>query len=197
MDDNQNEMEKAIIGQGQYRLKPQYKHLCIPEDTWFKMTTEQRLNQIKKFNSCLVRATVARSILTDSINTQQSNHQLITGKFALDSESIALSYKEAFANTKVPQSTAEGIWTKASMLVSEENAVVVAPGCGAKDRMVKSKSEAVPHFVRVMENLEYRCDDKCPQFKSLKICSHTVASAQSNGEIDEFMDVYRKKYGRV
>ena len=196
VDDHQNEMEKAIIGQGQYRLKPQYKHLSVPVETWFKMTTEQRLNRIKKFNSCKVRTTIAHSVLTDSVNTLQSN-QLTAGNFALDSERIALSYKEAFANTQVPQSTAEGIWTKASMLVSEENAVVVAPGCGVKDRMVKSKSGTVPHFVKVMDDLEYKCDDKCPQFKSLKICSHTVAAAQCNGEINKFMDVYRKKYGRL
>jgi len=41
---------------------------------------------------------------------------------------------------------------------------------------------------------EYKCDDKCPQYKSLKICSHTVAAAGSNGDIDQFMSVYWKRY---
>ena len=49
--------------------------------------------------------------------------------------------------------------------------------------------------MRAMDHLEYKCDDKCPQFKSLlKICFHTVAAAQHNGELDGFMGVYRKKY---
>jgi len=83
----------------------------------------------------------------------------------------------------MPQQTAQGIWTKAMMLVSEENAIVCAPGCGEKDKMVKSKSDTVPHLVRAINHLEYKCDDKCPQFKSLKICSHTVTAAQHNGAL--------------
>lgn len=132
VDDHQNEMEKAIIGQGQYCLKPQYKHLYVSPDAWSKMTTAQRLSHIKKFNSCRVRTTKACSVLVDSIN-KQSSGQITSGNFVLDS---VLSCKDAFAYTKVPQATAERIWTKASMLVCEENAVVVAPGCGDKDRMV-------------------------------------------------------------
>ena len=50
----QVEMQKAIIGCGQYRLKPQYKFLGVPEEAWFKMITEQRLRNIKKFNTCQV-----------------------------------------------------------------------------------------------------------------------------------------------
>jgi len=49
---------------------------------------------------------------------------------------LSLSCKDAFVNTQVPLPTAEGIWVKASMLMGEENAVVVAPGCGTKDKMV-------------------------------------------------------------
>ena len=51
-----------------------------------------------------------------------------------------MPHEEAFANTKVPHATAEGIWNKAAMLIREENATVVAPGCGPKDKMIKSKS---------------------------------------------------------
>jgi len=50
IDDHQHEIEIAIIGQGQYRLKQQYKHLFVPANTWFKMTAEQRVRHVKKFN---------------------------------------------------------------------------------------------------------------------------------------------------
>ena len=103
-----------------------------------------------------------------------------------------MSHKEAFATTKVPHATAEAIWNKATVLIGEENAVVVAPGCGPKDKMVKSKSGTVPHLVTATK---YKCDDKCPQYKSLSICSHTVAAAQFNSEVKEFMEWYRKKHG--
>ena len=57
------------------------------------------------------------------------------GNFTLNSEGISMSHKETFANAKVPHATAEGIWNKAAMLIREENVIVVAPGCGPKDKI--------------------------------------------------------------
>ena len=34
------EVEKAIIGYGQYQLRPHYSFLAVPEDKWFKMSQE-------------------------------------------------------------------------------------------------------------------------------------------------------------
>ena len=198
MDDLQNEMEKAIIGCGQYRLKPLYKFLCVPEETWFKMNTEQRLRHIKKFNSCQVRPQATSSVPSAKDTNPQSDYQesIGVGNFKLNFDSISMHHEEAFANTKVPHATAEGIWSKAAMLIREENAIVVAPGCGPKDKMIKSKSGNAPHLVTTSGNFEYKCDDKCPQFKALAICSHTVAAAQSNSELKEFIAQYRKKHGK-
>ena len=49
--------------------------------------------------------------------------------------------------------------------------------------MVKSKSGSTPHLVTVTKDFQYKCDDRCPQHRSLSICSHTVAAAESNGEL--------------
>ena len=38
VEQQQQEMEKAIIGYGEYRLHPQYSFLAIREEKWFKMT---------------------------------------------------------------------------------------------------------------------------------------------------------------
>ena len=82
------------------------------------------------------------------------------------------------------------------MLIREENAIVVVPGCGPKDKMIKSKSGTAPHLVTTLGNFEYKCDDKCPQFKALAICSHAVAAAQSNSELKAFIAQYCKKHGK-
>lgn len=74
----------------------------------------------------------------------------------MNSEGISMSHEEAFANTKVPHTTAEGIWNKATMLIGEENAIVVVPGCEPKDTMVKSKSGTVPHLVTATDDFEYK-----------------------------------------
>ena len=81
---------------------------------------------------------------------------------------------------------------KVSKLIGEENSVVLAQRCGHKD-MIKSKSKTVPHLVKAIDNHEYKCDDKRPQYKSLAICSNSVASAQSNGELKEFIDWFSQE----
>ena len=189
-------MEKAIIGCGQYRLKAQYKFLGVPEEAWFKMSTEQRLRHVKKFNTCRVRTHAGTSVsATKETDQQLDKQEIVYGNFKLNAQGISMSHEEAFANTKVPHATAEGIWNKATMLIAEENAIVVAPGCGPKDKMVKSKSGTVLHLVTATNDLEYKCDDKCPQYKSLFVCSHAVAAAQFNGEVKEFMEWYRRRHG--
>ena len=50
----QREVKKAIIGYGEYMLRPQYSFLAIPEEKWFRMSQDQRLRWIQKFNACAV-----------------------------------------------------------------------------------------------------------------------------------------------
>ena len=44
----QCEMEKAIIGLGEYKMRSKYSFLKVPEEKWFCMTEEQRLCSLKK-----------------------------------------------------------------------------------------------------------------------------------------------------
>ena len=50
----QQEVEKAIIGYGQYQLRPQFSYLAVTEEKWFRMTQEQRQRYIRKFNVATV-----------------------------------------------------------------------------------------------------------------------------------------------
>ena len=81
------------------------------------------------------------------------------------------------------------------MLVTENNAVVVAPGCGDKDRMMKSKSDSATHLIKTSGNCDNKCDGNCMQFKSLNICSHVVRASQVNNGTDGFVQWYRKNFG--
>ena len=93
----------------------------------------------------------------------------------------------------------EGIWNKASVLVKEANSVVPAPGFGPKDKMVKSKLGSTPHLVSMVTNsdgVQYKCDEKCLHFKSINICSHSVASAEVNGDLGNFLQWFRRKRGK-
>lgn len=120
---------------------------------------------------------------------------ITVGSFRLEegTSSLSVPFEQAVLGTQLPRPVAEGIWKKAAMLTKEKNAIVVAPGLGEKDRMVKSTSGGVPHLVTCVGVGEYECDDKCPQYKSLSLCSHTVAAAESNQELRFLTQWYRTK----
>ena len=60
--------------------------------------------------------------------------------------------------------------------------------------MVVSKSGDAPHFVKTLPTLtgQFICDDQCLNCKTYKICSHTVATAESNGKLRQFIAWYQK-----
>ena len=65
-----------------------------------------------------------------------------------------------------------------------------APGNDKKSKMVASRSGIAPHFVTVTPSGQYCCDKNCIQWCSSKICSHTIVSAEVNGELQKFLQWY-------
>ena len=56
--------------------------------------------------------------------------------------------------------------------------------------MVSSQSNSAPHFVRSQPSGQYACDSTCLQWKSSQICSHSVAVAALNGDLEAFVKWY-------
>ena len=42
IDDQEREIEKAVICTGKYQFKSEYKHLEVPESKWYKMSPSQK-----------------------------------------------------------------------------------------------------------------------------------------------------------
>ena len=99
---------------------------------------------------------------------------------------LGLSAKDTHGITQLPPSTVLGIWLKASDLASDPMTIAKVPGGSIKDRFVLSKSNTQHHHVKGNSNAEYTCDDRCLHYKSISICSHTIAAAHSNGELKWF-----------
>ena len=59
-----------------------------------------------------------------------------------------------------------------------------------KARLVKSSSSPHPHIVTTHKSNKnlYYCDDKCAMFKEFSLCSHVVAVAECNGDLNAFLD---------
>jgi conjugal transfer/entry exclusion protein len=52
--DQSQEVEKAVIGMGEYHFKPAYQHLNVDTTKWFNMSPEQRQKHMKKVISFCV-----------------------------------------------------------------------------------------------------------------------------------------------
>lgn len=128
---------------------------------WFKMTMEQRQRKIDRF----MRSTVQVNPRTDS-------------RCPLDV--LAL-----------PSQLKESLWEKANDLVKDETAIVRAPGDRDESAwMVKSYSGKRPHFVKITK-CTFTCDEQCLSYKSMKLCSHTIALAIKKDCVEKFLKWYR------
>ena len=103
----------------------------------------------------------SEDILSLSECSSSANHDITVGQLGTTSMCLSVLLDEAINKIKLPYTTIEGIWKKATSLTTETNAIVPAPGLDDKNRMVKSKSGSAPHLVKV----QYLCDNQCPQFK--------------------------------
>ena len=67
-----------------------------------------------------------------------------------------------------------------------------APGVGKDAKYVLSYTGQKPHLVVPKKGGNFSCDQDCPNWKGLKICSHSVAVAEHCGKLPEFISWYKK-----
>ena len=84
----------------------------------------------------------------------------------------------------------EGIWKKAAELVTTEGAIAPAPGHPPEARNVLSRQSGF-HTVKPVKGGRFTCD--CVRYKSLDICSHSVATAEVNGCLEAVLARFKKQ----
>lgn len=80
------------------------------------------------------------------------------------------------------------MWDKAERLLHTPNAITPAPG-NENARMVTSDSTSRPHFVQKTTGNKFFCDDNCPMWRGRRMCSHTVAVAESFNSLQQFIEI--------
>ena len=177
--EQKQEVERAVVNRGKWRLRSQYRYLGVQEQVWFTMTAQQRQRHLSWVHSV--------SLMEADDTSSHSNMRRGDGKLSMDAETLAKS-------SNLPIACVEGILNKASELLHKENAIVPAPGQSSEARMVLSFSSKMPHMVVPTKGSGFSCDNNCSNWKSIGLCSHSVAVAESNGKLEEFiMGVKRKK----
>ena len=102
----------------------------------------------------------------------------------VSSKQIPISPETFHSGLKIPLASVQGIWQKAEELLRNTNSISPAPDCDNKSKMVISRSGKRPHVVACMKQGKCMCDSDCANWKSLKICSHSVAVAHVNNSLE-------------
>jgi hypothetical protein len=173
IDEQERELERAVIGRGKYRFRREFQHFQV-EEVWFRMSRDQREKHLKKVAHAQIKC-----LESDSADLHKSKE-------------LSIDPQKFQSGLNIPLPSVQAIWNKAAELISQPNLIVAAPGHGTESKIVLSRTGKRPHLVTCGKNGRYSCDGDCPNWKSLGICSHSVAVAQVNGSLKEFCDHYRK-----
>lgn len=106
---------------------------------------------------------------------------------------LSVDLESAAKQVNIPLKCLEGVWAKASQLISTDNAIVPAQGQDPEARMVLSYSGRVPHMVTPKKGGDFSCDSNCPNWKSMGIYSHSVAVAEVNKKLLQFLPAKKRR----
>ena len=105
---------------------------------------------------------------------------------------LSIPVDEVSEQVAVPKLVLEGRWTKASKLLTTTGSIMKAPGIDPKAHTVLSSSGNPPHLVTLRKNGQYDCDKTCGNWNSTRVCSHTLAVAEVNGDLSVFVSWFVK-----
>ena len=131
------EIEKAIIGMGEYRFKPAYGNLEVASNKWFLMSSQQREKHMKKVfdKPCIL----IEASLPSSMDPAPGCSE------ALSIRELSISPERSGISNISPEQL-ERTWKKANKLLNLPGSICKAPGiCDAM--CVASETGSRPHIV--------------------------------------------------
>ena len=175
IDEQERELERAIIGRGKYQIREEYNFLKMKEEDWFRMSREQREKHLHRFSQVKLVADATHLGVDVMLPVQ-----------------LSVTAEEFHTGLQVPLDVVQNVWKKASELILDSNGISSAPGYGPECKMVASRKGKRPHLVTRNKGGKFSCDNDCPNWKSIGFCSHSIAVAQVNGQLEEFCNILRK-----
>ena len=178
--EQESEIEKAVICVGEYRFKEKYGHLRVPLHKWSSMSACQRQRHLKKIATMSMNEMEGDQLNWSSLNT--------TGE-RMPSNAPVLKICSSEFNVKglkLPIDILSNMFSKAERLVTGSSCIVSAPGTSTA-KLVESRSNQRPHYITRKGLHKYCCDTDCPMWKCSKICAHTIASAFTDNNLQQFL----------
>ena len=167
--EQQNEISKAVLGLGRWTLSPSYSHVKQNAAEWFGS-----MSQVDKKNALLsLDATTSMHAATVPCSLSEERRS--------DSDDIvcALSVPHTSLTEILSDAHVKAMWKKATKLLNE-NKVIKAPDSNPKTRWIASDTTMSPHVVTTSKSnpKRYVCDKECVGWKAHNICAHCIACAR-------------------
>ena len=185
VDEQEGEIEKAIIGVGEYKFSDGYEHLEIPVSKWSSMSQLQRRKHLQRIRTISMNEAVK---VCDTQKRKPSNKSPLPSSNTSPKEfSLCGKLFDASA-CHLSSDILTNMFAKAEKLVRapEGTSICLSPG-SSTSRLVVSKSGQRPHFVQKKTAGKFCCDSDCPMWRCSKLCSHTIACAFQDGNLQEFI----------
>ena len=167
---NQQEqaIELAILGLGEYKLRDKFKHLGVSSQDWEGMRDEQKKKVLDRLHKV-------------SMDEASSNTTKISKIIRRNDNTIMEQLLDSGVDW-IPREILCSIVDKAMALVNKEGAVSLH---GSDTIVVESASNPrKPHVVNLYPNGKTECD--CAGFLSSSVCAHSVAACVKQKRIPGF-----------
>ena len=144
IDEQKNEIEKAVVGVGEYRFCDEFKHLQLSLVKWSSMTKLQREKYLQKLvRLSLQEAKVPPFSRTRALSSMETLN--LSKRFNICGNQFNAE------NCAVSADILQKMFAKAEKLVMGNNSICPSPG-SVNAKLVESKSGNRPHFVMVKAN---------------------------------------------
>ena len=185
--------ERAFFRRGDWRLADALSSLEDVSDSWSQKKQKSLVKKILEA-SCSLSALITEAAALHGGHkqgTSMASTALPSTSRSGEEKELSESYHVLLeAGSNIQEDTLKGIWKKAVSLVNDSTLTAPVPGSSSSyHHMVASKTGEWPHLVTTPTKFtgQFKCDGKCVMYAAYKVCSHTVAAAEVNRKLPQFV----------
>ena len=105
-------------------------------------------------------------------------------------QNVPITLSVSCENAQMPE-LFKGMWVKVSNLLATENAITIAPGLSCSRMVYIVSNPRKPHLVMFFKSGKVTCD--CHNYSCKTICAHTLATAEKENMLDNFIKWFKKE----
>lgn len=171
-------LRKAVATTGEWEMLPGFKYLERPD--WFRMTPKQREAHMKV-------------VIATELNEDRSLFTVPQPQPSLTMPLLSCGYERI---SHLSSYTLKKMWKEARELVGSEGYILPLAGstCPFARQVYNCRQPSKPVVVTLLPKKQkmvgrnFACEPSCSQYSFLSLCCHTVATAESNFLLREYVD---------